>query len=248
MKYGIADYGMDVWDGALWNQEDRLLGIKKIGYEGIELLRGHTEADLLNRAALFRRLKMSFTAVTGPTPELTIQWSAAMGCDYVWAAAKATDLDAFCRRTNAQIRAAAKWGLDVAVHNHMGWPVESQSQIETFLRKCPQAKIVFDTAHLAATGGDCDYIIRTYADRIAVMHLKDWLAYPPQKQGTEWYEKGRFCGLGKGNIGLDLVKLLKTLKRMKWNGWCMVEHDTHLQNPFRDLSLSRQFIKRAIGE
>ena len=248
MKYGVADYGMIVWDGDTWDLEDRLLGLKKIGYDGIERLVGQTEADILNRAAMFRRLGMGFTTVRGPTQERSIQWAAAMGCNYVWAAAEAADMNVYCRQTNAQIRAAAKWNVDVALHNHMGARVESQEELETFLRKCPRAKIVFDTGHLAAVGGDCETIIRKYADRIAVMHLKDWHAYPLKKQGEQWHQKGRFCGLGKGNIGLDLVKILKALKRVKWDGWCMVEHDTHLQDPFKDLRLSRQFIKRAIGE
>jgi sugar phosphate isomerase/epimerase len=247
MQYGIADYGMNVWDGDLWDLEDRLLGLKAVGYTGIERLRGQTEADLVRRAALFRRHGMSFTTVAGPTQELSIQWAAALGCRYVWAAAKAADMAAYCRQTNAQIRAAARWGVEVAIHNHMGSRVESQAELETFLRKCPRAKIIFDTAHLAAVGGDCAHIIRAYADRIVVMHLKDWHAYPPAKQGANWYEKGRFCGLGKGNIGLDLAQVLKTLKRVKWDGWCFVEHDTHLQDPFKDLRLSRRFITRAIG-
>ncbi|MDD5707260.1 MAG: sugar phosphate isomerase/epimerase [Kiritimatiellae bacterium] len=248
MKYGVADYGMSVWDGDMWDLEDRLLGLKQIGYEGLERLRGLTEADVVTRSALFRRLGMSYTTVAGPSQEHSIQWTAAMGCRYVWAAAKAADMAAYCRQTNAQIKAAAKWGVNVAIHNHMGSRVESQAELESFLRHCPRAMIVFDTGHLAAVGGDCVRIIRKYADRIAVMHLKDWLAYPPAKQGKEWYQKGRFCGLGKGNIGLDLVKVLKTLKSVRWNGWCMVEHDTHLQDPFTDLKLSRQFIRRAIGE
>lgn len=248
MKYGVADYGMNVWDGDLWDLEDRLLGLRKIGYAGLERIRAQTEADLVTRAALFRRLGMGYATVAAPAQDLSIQWTAALGGAYVWVSAKAADLEAFCRQANAQIRAAAKYGLSAAIHNHMGSRVESQEELESFLRQCPKAQIVFDTAHLAAVGGDCEAIVRKYAGRIAVMHLKDWHAYPPEKQGEAWHQKGRFCGLGKGNIGLDLGKVLKALKRARWDGWCFVEHDTHLQDPFKDLRLSRQFIQRAIGE
>jgi sugar phosphate isomerase/epimerase len=244
MRYGIADYGMNVWDGALWDLEERLLGLKKIGYEGLERIAAGTEAELVRRAALHRRLGMGFATVAGPTPEVSIQWAAAMGCAYVWVAAKASDMAGFCRQANAQARAAERWGVKVALHNHMGTRVESQTELETFLRRCPKVGIILDTAHLAAVDGDPVEIVRKYHKRIVVMHLKDWLVYPAKKQGKRWHEKGRFCGLGKGNIGLDNVAVMKALRKAKWDGWVFVEHDTHLRDPFKDLALSRTYLKR----
>jgi hypothetical protein len=38
MKIGIADYGMNVWDGGCFDYEERALQLKTIGYEGIERL------------------------------------------------------------------------------------------------------------------------------------------------------------------------------------------------------------------
>ena len=32
MKYGVADYGMNVWFGANYDLEDRLLKLKEIGF------------------------------------------------------------------------------------------------------------------------------------------------------------------------------------------------------------------------
>ena len=34
MKFGVADYGMNVWDGGCFDIEERLIGLKKIGYDG----------------------------------------------------------------------------------------------------------------------------------------------------------------------------------------------------------------------
>lgn len=36
MKYGIANYGMNVWYGGCFDAEERLQDLKKIGYEGLE--------------------------------------------------------------------------------------------------------------------------------------------------------------------------------------------------------------------
>ena len=38
MKIGVADYGINVWDGGLFDIEERLEGLKSIGYEGTERL------------------------------------------------------------------------------------------------------------------------------------------------------------------------------------------------------------------
>lgn len=244
MKYGVADYGMNVWDGAMWDLEERLTGLKKIGFEGLERISACTEADLLEKAAIHRRLGTGFATVNGPSPDLSIKWTSAMGGEYVWLAAKATDMDGFCRQAQIQARAAERWNVRVAIHNHMGTMVESQDELETFLGNCPDVGLIFDTAHLAAVGGDPVKIVRKYHKRIVVMHLKDWISYPKNKQGEGWFQKGRFCGLNKGNIGLDNIAVMKALKKAGWDGWVFVEHDTHLQDPFKDLALSRKYLKK----
>lgn len=243
MNYGVADYGMNVWDGAMWDMEERLEGLKKIGFEGIERLSACTEADLLDKAAVHRRLGTGFATVSAPSPDLSIKWSSAMGCDYIWVAAKATDMDGFCRQANVQAQSAKRWGLKTAIHNHMGSVVESQKELESFLLKCPDAGLILDTAHLAAVNGDPVEIVEKYYKRIVVMHLKDWFSYPEKEQGDAWHQKGRFCGLGKGNIGMDNIAVMKALKKTGWDGWVFIEHDTHLQDSFKDLALSRNYLK-----
>ena len=34
MKFGVADFGMSVWDGGLYDLQSRLEGLKAIGYDG----------------------------------------------------------------------------------------------------------------------------------------------------------------------------------------------------------------------
>ena len=36
IKVGIADYGVNQWEGALYDYRDRLTMLKEIGYDGIE--------------------------------------------------------------------------------------------------------------------------------------------------------------------------------------------------------------------
>ncbi len=243
MKFGVADYGMNVWDGGVFDYEARWQGLKAIGYEGVERLTPVSEADALRRAALMHALGMDFATVLAATPEMSIQWTAAFGKAYVWTAVNGKDFAVFCRQVNLQAEACARWGVHVALHNHMGTLVETQSELEDFLARCPECQLILDTAHLAAVGGDPVQIVRRYASRLQAIHLKDWLLNDPA--AANWYERGRFCELGAGNIGLDNAAVLHALAEVGYQGWVFVEHDTHLQDPFKDLAISRDYIRRA---
>lgn len=243
MKYGIADYGMNMWDGGVFDYEKRWLDLKAIGYDGVERLTPLTEADAVRRAARMHKLGVDFGTVLAPTPELSIQWTAAFGKSYVWTAVTGKDFDTFCRQVNVQADVCADWGIHVALHNHMGSLVESQEELEIFLARCPTCKLILDTAHLAAVKGDPVEIVRTYSERLEALHLKDWLESAPD--AARWFERGRFCELDAGNIGLDNVAVLQAAVDLGFDGWVFVEHDTHLQDPVKDLAISRQVLRDA---
>jgi len=245
MKFGIADYGMNVWDGGAFDLQGRLEGLKAIGYEGLERLRGASEADAVHKAALFRRLEMDFGTVGGTTPADSIEWTAAFGKQYVWTMVTGKDFDTFCRQVNIQVGAAARWGIRVGLHNHLGSLVESQDELERFLDRCPGCGLILDTAHLAAADGDPVGIVRKYGERLVAVHLKDWLVTDPDVGLERWPQRGRFCELGAGNIGLDNAAVMRAIVEAGYDGWVFVEHDTHLQDPFDDLAISRQYLRDA---
>jgi sugar phosphate isomerase/epimerase len=239
MKFGIADYGMNVWDGGLYDIETRLEELKAIGFDGTERLEAVTEADALHKAARYRKLGMDFSTCRGPSVQIGIEWSAALGKDYVWITpgenSRTIDFDLFCRRTNRMVDICAKLGLKAGIHNHLGQRVENQQELEDFLRKCPDAGIVFDTGHLSAAGGDPTEIVQKYASRICVMHLKDVVL----KENGEF---DRFCELGAGNNGLDNRQVMSALVEEGYDGWVHIEHDTHLNDPLVDLAKSYHYL------
>lgn len=243
MKVGVADYGMNVWFGGCHDIEERLERLKSIGYDGVERLEATSADQALETAARFRQLGASFATCRGPNPACSLQWSAALGCTYVWAASPARDLDTFCRQVSDQCRSSARWGVRVALHNHMGTPVETEEQLETFLAKVPEAWLLLDTAHLAATGGDAVGVAKRHASRIISLHVKDWVMSAPDE--AEWFARGRFCELGEGNIGLDNAAVVTMLRQAGYDGWVLVEQDTHLRDPYDDLVVSREYLRRA---
>lgn len=246
MKIGVADYGMSVWEGGRFDTEDRLAGLKEIGYEGLERCEAVSEADALCKAARFRRLGMDFATCRGPNAEASIQWTAGLGKDYVWTNVSGRDFDTFCRQVNCQVEAAALYGVKVGLHNHLNSLVETQEQLDEFMARCPGCWLILDTAHLAAAQGDPVGTVGKHGDRIVSIHLKDWLAAEDADKSDEfWYRRGRFCELGAGNIGLDNAAVVAALKKVGYDAWLLVEHDTHLQDTFKDLAISREYLRKA---
>ena len=138
LKIGVADYGMFVWEGGLFDYEQRLRDIKAIGYDGLERLRPVSESDAINTAAMVKKLGMDFATCLAPTAEKSIQWTAALGKDYVWADVSAKNFNDFCRQVNVQARACERYGIRVALHNHLGSLVETQER--SWMNSCAAAR------------------------------------------------------------------------------------------------------------
>ena len=90
-----------------------------------------------------------------------------------------------------------------------------------------------------------DEIVQKYGDRLVAVHLKDWLVTDPDTGLDKWPQRGRFCELGAGNIGLDNGAVMKAIAATGYDGWVFVEHDTHLQDPLKDLAHSREYLRKA---
>ena len=97
--------------------------------------------------------------------------------------------------------------------------------------------------NLPSTGSDPVEIVEKYGERLIVLHLKDWLLTNPEIGLDRWSQRGRFCELGAGNIGLDNLAVMKALKEVGYDGWVFIEHDTHLQDPLKDLAISLKYLR-----
>jgi sugar phosphate isomerase/epimerase len=245
MKIGVADFGMNVWDGGCFDIQQRLLDIKAIGYDGTERLDAVTDSEAMYRSAMYRRLGMDFALCRGTTIQNTIEWTAALGKCYVWVTVTGKDFETYCRQAQAQAQASLRYGVRTVVHNHLGQTVESQKQVENFLAKCPDCGLLLDTAHLDGAGGNCMEIVEKYSDRIAAIHLKDWVMLDESKGLNEWSKRLRFCELGTGKLGDLNAKVLSTMVRKGFDGWVCVEHDHHQRDPLKDLAISREYIREA---
>ena len=159
MKYGIADYGMNVYEGGLFDLEERLVNLKQLGYSGIERLEAADTCEAVNRAVTFHRTGMDFATCRGPRLEQNMEWSCAFGKDYIWLTpgdcGHDVEMDTFIRRSRNFCRVCAKYGISAALHNHLGSRIENQEELDFFLKEVPEAKLLLDIGHLAlaVTGG-----------------------------------------------------------------------------------------------
>lgn len=112
-------------------------------------------------------------------------------------------------------------GIPLGYHNHMGALGQAPDEIARILDAADPryVKLELDTAHYQAGGGDPVEAIRTYANRLLFVHLKD-LQQPIPDRATPAY---RFVELGRGRV--DVPGVLAALSTAKFTDWIIVELD-----------------------
>lgn len=240
MKIGIADYGLNVWDGGLYDIEERLLKLKSLGFQGIERIEAVSPSDAIQKAALYRRLGMDFGTCRGPSVQTGIEWTCALGKSYVWLTpgdiSRKTPPETFYRRANAMVNTCKKYGLKAGLHNHLNQVVESPAELDAFLQAVPEACLLLDTAHLALCGGDPIEVIRKYSKRLCAVHFKD----------AEKTKDGHLVkALDTGNLGLEHCKITEELIKAGYDGWVFIEPENRSYNPLEEAGSGLKLLRSA---
>jgi len=253
MKYGVADYGMNVYEGGLFDLEERLDTLKKIGFNGIERLEAGETSSAVQRAVVFHRMGMDFATARGPRIEQNLEWTCAFGKAYVWltpgdAVRGRVNMETFIRRSRKFTATCRKYNLKAALHNHLGTVIENQQELDLFMKECPDVFLLLDIGHLACAGGDVCGTLERYYDRIAAVHFKDAFIKDDTIGLDRWTERLRFCELGGGNVSglVDWKGAAEILRKKNYDKWVLVEHDTHLNEPAKDLAVSLENLKNIL--
>ena len=246
-KFGVADYGLTVWDGGYFDLELRLEELKKIGYDGTERLEAIDFTSAVHRAALYKKMGMDFATCRCGNVEMTSMLTAAMGKDYIWLTlndvSRNAKMDRYIRQCNRAVQAAARLGLKCALHNHLGQRIERQEELDLFMKECPGAYLLLDIGHLYGAGGDVLRTIDQYHDRIAAVHFKDVYVMDETKDLDAWTSRLRFCELGAGNCNEPWKEAGELLKKHGYDGWVLVEQDTHMEDSLAELKTSLDHLK-----
>lgn len=141
----------------------------------------------------------------------------------------------------------ADLGIRVVYHNHMNTISEHPGNLDLVLQNSDPkyVKLLLDTAHSVAGGGNPAQAIEKYHDRIVFLHLKDVVDITmtsKDKYPFQWVE------LGQGKV--DLPSVFSALEKVKFGGWAVVELDRvpdKAKTPLQCAMISRKFLEDKIG-
>ena len=163
-----------------------------------------------------------------------------------------TVTDEECKRLGKLLteigKRTADLGVPLAYHNHMNTISEHPAQLDMVLENSDSkyVKLLLDTAHSVAGGGDPAAAVRKYRERLALVHLKDVVDIPVDtpkaKYPFKWVE------LGRGKV--DLPAVFRALEEVKFHGWAVVELDRVPDGggtPRQSAAISRKYLEEKIG-
>ena len=143
-------------------------------------------------------------------------------------------------------------GLRTVFHHHIGTWVETPAETRRLMEMTDASRLglVFDTGHWAFGGGDPLTGIEEFADRIWLAHFKDHdpeVARQARQKGWDGpasVGQGIFPELGKGDV--DFPGVLKTLDKIGYEGWIVVEQDVlpGLGRPLESARRNRNYLRQ----
>jgi len=126
---------------------------------------------------------------------------------------------------------AARAGLTVTLHPHVGTMVESGADVARVLDGS-DIGLCLDTGHLLIGGSDPAALARAHAARVAHVHLKDVDAALAARvrSGDIGYAAAVAAGLYRplGGGDIDIAGIVGSLERSGYHGWYVLEQDTVL--------------------
>lgn len=151
--------------------------------------------------------------------------------------------------------AKEEYGISLTFHHHMGTVVQNPDEVKRMMDNTnPEyVSLLFDTGHFAYCGADPLEMVKTYADRIRHVHLKDIRPEVVQKvkdNGLSFLEgvrMGAFTIPGDGCIDFDPI--FEVLEKAGYEGYMVVEaeQDPAKANPFEYALKARGFIREKTG-
>jgi inosose dehydratase len=121
-------------------------------------------------------------------------------------------------------------GMTAGYHPHFGTYGETRQALESVMDATDPRYVglIADVAHLQLGGADPAEVIRTYRQRLVLLHLKDvrrdayGLVHGGDRDGAEKL-KFRFCEIGHGVV--DYPAVAASLRETMFQGWAIVELD-----------------------
>jgi inosose dehydratase len=146
------------------------------------------------------------------------------------------EIKAYGRKMTAFAEWCADQGMPISYHHHMAAPIETEPELDLFMKHSGSAlPLLFDAGHMAFAGGDVLRVIDKHHARIAHVHTKDVrieVLNSLDRSKDSFLDavvRGAFTVPGDGS--LDFETIVKRLASYGYEGWFVVEAE---QDPVKN--------------
>jgi len=165
------------------------------------------------------------------------------------------EMRAYARKVTAFGEWCAGQGMPLSYHHHMGAVVETEPELDAFMRHSGEAiPLLLDAGHLAFAGGDVLRAIDNHHRRINHVHVKDvrMEVIDGLDRGTQSFldavALGAFTVPGDGS--LDFGAIVQRFADHGYEGWFVVEaeQDPRKNPPLRMAQVGHRELMRVMAE
>jgi inosose dehydratase len=156
---------------------------------------------------------------------------------------------------NEMGRIAARKGMTLTYHHHMGTGVQTAEEIDRLMAATDPAlvSLLLDTGHLTYAGIDPAAVLRKHLRRVRHVHLKDVRRPVLDRVRPEGWSflrsvrEGVYTVPGDGCV--DFEPVFQLLADARYQGWMVVEaeQDPAKANPLEYALKARRFIREKAG-
>ena len=164
------------------------------------------------------------------------------------------EIKAYARKMTAFSEWCAAEGMPLAYHHHMAAAIETEPELDLFMRHSGEGiPLLYDAGHMAFAGGDVLRVIDKHHARISHVHTKDVRSAVidgldrTQESFLDAVVKGAFTVPGDGS--LDFAAIVQRLAGYGYQGWFVVEaeQDPRIAPPFEMAKIGHRELLRVMA-
>ena len=151
------------------------------------------------------------------------------------------EMEAYGRKVSDFSDWCSRQGMPLAYHHHMGAVVETESELDSFM-KHSSIPLLFDAGHMSFAGGDLMRVVENHHARILHVHTKDIRGSVvdglnrSRESFLDAVMKGAFTVPGDGSLNFEAI--VKALAAKGYQGWFVVEAEQDPRtNPPLDMAI-----------
>jgi sugar phosphate isomerase/epimerase len=217
--------------------------IRKIGYEGVGLEYAYLPKSIRQNPQLVRPIISKSGLENGgtfsPGALTRVKWAKESGTPLIWVSIYSQDRKVALTKLKKFVETAKQSGVVATLHNEVRSAFQTVRDIEQAMRSIKDLTLCLDTAHGTAAGMDVNATIEKYADRIKLVHLKDFRGKVSMRDVKFTRD---FVNLGHGIV--DIRGAIERLKAVKYTGELMVEVEANEgQSPVEVVREGYEYVK-----